>query len=254
MTLKRMAIIGAHSLVENLAVWDGVAPWPPSAYSVDVTNIYCRVGMALFYRPAGVSYNYNIIIDGNSHSDWSYSQGFSAKYGFELSTLAPLTQYDMMSQATSGYTTVQLTQRAPNYIDTLWDVSKPNFLCIWELTNDLASQPIDAATARAHLIDYCTGRKAVNPWPIIVGTCMARSAPNTVNNPNYETERIALNQMIRDDLANGETYLDAIADVGAAPLLQNPLNNTYFITGLHLQNAGMDIAKVYFQNALDSLV
>lgn len=202
---------------------------------------------------------WNIVVDGNSHTLGvggtnvaTMNEGILAANGSPLAT-------DWLALGTSGITTPELTTRAPTRIDPLYNSSiaaAKRILIVWEGTNHIANTvSADASIFYNAIKDYCIARKAANPnWKIIVGTILPRGG-SMANSANYETVRTSVNTSIRDAKTNGETWLDAVADVaGDTTIGENgdSANATYYNTdAIHLKDAGQTIAATYFRDAIN---
>lgn len=203
---------------------------------------------------------WNVVIDGNSHAIGYLGTNSSAIHdGFSATTYAPKSQ-DSINMATAGIATPALITRAASRIDTLYNTSinvNKRIVIVWEGTNDLAltSNRTDVQ-AYNNLKTYCQARKAAG-WKVIIGTILPRT-PTGASNTNYETYRLSVNTMIRNAFLANEGWADAIADVGGDATIGATgaySNTTYFATdGIHLKDAGHNIAKTYFTNAINSIV
>lgn len=201
---------------------------------------------------------WNLLVDGNSHTLGVGGTNVSTiNEGVLAANDGPLAT-DWLALGTSGATTPQLITAAPTKVDPLYDSSisaNKRILIFWEGTNHIANTVSADETIFYNAIkEYCEDRKTANPAiNIIVGTIMPRQSPS---NPDYETVRLAVNDLIRDALTNNEPWLDAIADVGGDATIGATgaaANATYFGDGLHLTDAGQTIAKTYFTSAINTI-
>jgi hypothetical protein len=246
---KRMAILNG-STITDVAVWDGVSPWNPSASSPDITGrIYVGKGQTYVARP-GSSYTHNIIIDGNSIANALRNSG----NGIEAAvTSLGLTTSDYYNVSFSGRTTTGAINNAFSAVDLFYDSLATKNICIfWEGTNDLNLLGLTAAQAYANMKTYGIGRKRAG-FKTIFGTTM----PATGTGYNQEDRRIALNDLLRTAKASGESWIDAIADVGGGSDLGNidtTSDTAIFYDGTHLTAAGHALAMPYFKSALEGLI
>lgn len=262
MPIKKMALLSS-GITQGFAIWDGVTEWdPPGVEQADVTNSgYIKKGWP-FHDRGGNSFNYNFVIDGNSLALAEYytpSQTRAARDGILTAAISPrATQYDLINMAHNGWATPDLAARAANDIDLLYEASilGKNVLVFWEGTNEMHIFGASAATVYNSIKSYCQARKAAG-WKVIVGTLMPRHYSNAGTKDVFDLKRRDVNTMIRDAKTNGETWLDAIADVGSDAILGLAssfyVDSPYSYDGLHLTVTGADIAKGYFKAAVESL-
>lgn len=257
-----MALVSAN-ITQGFAIWDGVSEWdPPGVEQADITNAGFIKKGAPFNDRKGNPHNYNFVIDGNSLAvaDY-YSPVFTRaiRDGILTANISPTpTQYDLINMAHNGWSTPDLASRAANDIDLLYEsaLTTKNVVIFWEGTNEMHIFGASAATVYNSIKSYCQARKAVG-WKVVVGTLMPRHYSNAGTKDVFDIKRRDVNTMIRDARANGETWLDAIADVGSDAILGLAssfyVDSPYSYDGLHLTIAGAEIAKGYFKGAIESL-
>jgi lysophospholipase L1-like esterase len=245
MPIKKMAILNG-STISNVAIWDGVAPWSPSSTAGDITGrIYLGTGHTYAARATG-PYTKNVIIDGNSLA----AQYRYATNGIEAGLIqAGLTAGDIFNNAFSGRTTNGAIQNAFTNVDAFYDSQcSKNLLIFWEGTNDLHLLGLSAAQAYANIKTYCVGRRKAG-FQVLVATIL----PRTGESANQETRRIDLNTMLRTAIANNETWLNGIIDVGADATLGNIAtcaDTSIYYDGTHLTVAGHALLAPIFRDAV----
>lgn len=166
-----------------------------------------------------------IIADGNSLTNTDYSAG-ATSWVWYLAQMYP--DWRIINVACAGKTTPHQAERAPIYVDRLYE---PGAICVmWEVTNDLffGASPEQAIS---NLRAYCLARRAVG-FRVLTMTVLPRRAAG------FEPLRTDANRLMRAqwrEFADG--LLDVAADVvGAAG--QNEDTAYYLLDGTHLNNAG----------------
>lgn len=244
---KKIAVL-KNNLITNIAVWDGISEWDVGdCDECDITDKgYLPFGYAVHAR-YGNNYTHNIVIDGNSLAVGT--SGGNIKACENCIYDSGLTQWDFLNMARDGWTTPNMISQAFSKIDPLYEpaLGDKNILIVWEGINDISSGSTDIQ-AFNNLKSYCQARKLVG-WKIIVGTITPRNGGAT----NQNTKRLSVNTMIRDAFSSNETWLDAIADVGADSQIGGTTSGVYYTDGLHLNSAGHNIAKTYFTAAINLL-
>lgn len=183
-----------------------------------------------------------VICDGNSITD--IEGGGTIAYTRYLAESVPTLR--VVNAAVAGQTTPYLTERAPIYVDRLYE--EDAIVIIWELTNDLIGNDNETTTLN-HLITYCQARLTVG-FRVIVGTCLPRSVPVDAN---FEAQRLSLNTTIRAQYGN---WSHALMDVGGDTTIGATgasTNMTYYADGVHLTSAGEAIVADYALAALNAL-
>lgn len=238
------------NLVTNIAVWDGVSLWaPPDTDKCEILNPNTKFGDPIHARQG--AYTYNIVIDGNSIALVDYGPTTRACEAAVIA--AGLTQYDFINMARNGYQTTQLITDAPLRVDKLYESALigKNIVIIWEGSNDIAAGKTDTQ-AYANIKQYGTDRKAAG-WKVIVATILPRTQASSAN-ANQETYRLSVNSMIRTAKTNGETWIDAVADVASDATmgaLASAANASYYTGGLHPTELGNQLLVSYFTNAIN---
>jgi hypothetical protein len=183
-----------------------------------------------------------VICDGNSITD-AEGNGTIA-YTRYLAESVPTLR--VVNAAVAGQTTPYLTERAPVYIDRLYE--EDAIVIIWELSNDLIGNDNETTTLN-HLITYCQARLAMG-FRVIVGTCLPRSVPVSAT---FEGHRLGLNTTIR---AQYTAWSNGLMDVGADAIIGATgasTNMTYYQDGVHLTSVGEAIVADYALAALNAL-
>lgn len=248
--VKRYALLSGV-FIQNIAIWDEVSPWVPTLDKADVSlNLKARMGGPVNNRN-GNAYTHNIVADGNSLVVGDYGGPVRTVHNGILD--AGLTQYDYIIMARNGWATPDLTSKAANDIDLLYEASlgSKNILVFWEGTNDLNNGKT-AAQAYANIKAYCQARKAAG-WVVIVCTILPRT--NSLN-ANHEASRLEVNESIRTN-AVSEGWADQVVDIGADPLIGltgSASNIFYYSDGLHLTSEGHSVSKTYLSSALMELI
>jgi hypothetical protein len=249
----RHAILDANSVIQNVAEWDGVQPWE---HSTNAKNISNRIGLGVgktYTEHPGI-FTYNIVIDGNSIAAAYSSNSNCIENGI---IDAGLQQSDIFNVAISGRTTRQLITGALAKVDAVYlpSLGDKNICIFWEISNDLALFPSwTAEQAFAAVKSYCVSRKAVG-WKVVVATCLPRIGQG-IDTVDIEERRLGVNQYIRDAFAGGEDWVDAVADVGADPIMGNVStcsNKSYYPDGTHPTVLGHSLCRIYFKETLASL-
>jgi lysophospholipase L1-like esterase len=73
---------------------------------------------------------------------------------------------NVVSVATSGITTQQLTSEAPTKVDPLYRPDALSIVIMWEGTNDIGQYNLNGQTAYGHVQAYCAAR-AARGWLVI---------------------------------------------------------------------------------------
>lgn len=201
---------------------------------------------------------FTIAIDGNSLANGEPTKYSNAMYDGALAANGGVTQEDVRYFSIGAYTTQQLTSRAVALIDPYYNEfptisANRKIYMFWEGTNDLVLTASQTATGCYNNIkNHMIARKAAG-WKTVVGTLLPRNTAVS----GFETNRLLVNQMIRDAFANGETWIDAIADVGGDSNFGQTgqySNTTYYnADGVHMNDAGYAAASVYWKNAINSI-
>jgi lysophospholipase L1-like esterase len=208
--------------------------------------------------------NANLRFDGNSWTNYGEpcfpgeSYGAGAKYPNQLMALSPWNSNGatMVNLATSGQTTEQMIDggacamdgsgvrpAATTFIDSGLEEGRPNILVAIEGGNELffKDKTINEAETYASLVDYYTARRAAG-WKVVAGTILYREwtgasvTPGGDTWPEYNAKVDNINALIR---ANWATFADALADINAAPELDDPTDLTYYVSDqVHPNGAG----------------
>ena len=236
-----------------------------------------KMSMRMFHSmnkttSAGFSFtNANLVFDGNSWTNYgapcfpSESYGPWDKYPNQLLALSPWSSNGstINNRATSGQTTGQMIAggacamdgsgvrgTAEAYVDSQLSLTRPNILVAWEVGNDLFFNG-NATDAYNRIVTYCNTRRAAG-WKVVVGTPLFRqylAGPTPAGDTwsQYNTKIANICSLMR---TNWSTFADAIADMNAAPELDDPLDGTYFVDGVHPSGAGRAVVAQIVSNAI----
>jgi len=161
--------------------------------------------------------------------------------GVIAQTLGP--DWRVTNVGTGGWTVDLLTGEAPRKVDPLFDTSlSKNILIIFAGTNDLGGRHETAKEAFDKLTAYCSARKAVHPWKILVVTPPVAAYPR-VYPPDFDSQMVQYDALIR---RNWKSFADGIIDVAADPRFGAPgaeYNTAFFKASdhTHLTDAGYSI-------------
>ena len=197
---------------------------------------------------------YNIVVcDGNS---LTYGNGSSVVWKAYPATFNMFSTKHAKTTNTGvpGRTTPTQTADLPTNVFPLYDVGAANNIYIgWEGTNDLYINQPGAIAAYNHLITLAQTVKANNPsWKVILGTILPRQTAGTY--AGFEADRLLVNSMLMSS-AMDTGYVDAVANVGADPRLQDPSNLIYYNSDkTNLTDAGYLITARYFAAAVASTI
>jgi lysophospholipase L1-like esterase len=197
----------------------------------------------------------NIVFDGNS-----IVQGKSAVetpfQAVAMGTLG-LTLDNYLNYGLSGQTTPQMTTAGTTRIDPLYNSSlaaKYNVVVAWELTNDIVSGTAEA-TVKTNIQAYCQARKNAG-WKVVVGTCLPRTISGGIGQATFNSIRDSVNTWINANAVSGG-WADAVADVASDATIGETGDNanaTYYSDGVHLTDAGHNLAAPYFSTALSAVM
>lgn len=183
--------------------------------------------------------NANIVCDGNSLTAGSYS---SSPYPNQLLSAvnAIVSGATVVNKGISAQQTTQMIAKAVTDIDSLISSSRPNILCVWEVTNDINYNG-SAATAISNMTTYCQGRKAAG-WKIILMGVIDRNQTTQggLTPTQYRDQLTLANAAMRQNFLTigANVFVDLISDAR----LQNAANGTYFIGDqIHLNGAGNSV-------------
>lgn len=166
-----------------------------------------------------------IIADGNSLTNTDYSDGATSWVWYLAQAYF---DWRIVNVACAGKTTPHQAERAPIYVDRLYE---PGAICImWEVTNDLffGASP---AQAVSNLRAYCQARRTVG-FRVLTLTVLPRRAAD------FEALRTEANRLLR---SQWREFADGLIDVAGDVVGQSGQNEdvTYYLPdGTHLNNAG----------------
>ena len=149
----------------------------------------------------------------------------------------------------------RLSQILPTRADfyNCFEAGKTNYLLIQAATNDFGQTTDSASTVfNNYLLPIITDAKAFSGLNtrVAVETVPARADTAWVADPQKEVERLAYNQMLKD---NAATYGYTVIDRAANPDTQNPNNATFFVNDkLHFLSALYQSCAVYEGPAINA--
>ncbi len=200
---------------------------------------------------------FTIVIDGNSLANGETTKYNNAIYEGALAANGSIGQRDIRYFALGAQTTQQMTSRAAALIDPFYNevasmAASRKIYIGWEGRNDLILNAIDATTCYNNIKALFTARKAAG-WRTIVATIL----PTSTGVANFEANRLAVNQMIRDAKTANESWVDQVADVGGDATMGQTGQNTnvtyYAGDAVHLTTAGFALLAPYFTNAINAV-
>lgn len=224
----------------------GTAPWYGQFDSYALANRACTDGEAATLSPAispraGIA---NLVHDGDS-----LTAGTGMTNGMcwpeQLADLfVGVRKLNICNMGISGWRVTQMntayaTRIAPLY-NAAWDY---NILSCFAGTNDLAAGD-SAATVYNNLKTYWAAAR-VTGWKVEANTII----PGNWETGGMETERLALNVLIRGDASLYEYLADWAGDVR----LQTPTDTTYFYgDAIHLINTGYGVGAAIAKPGYDA--
>jgi lysophospholipase L1-like esterase len=184
------------------------------------------------YTPESVPITTNIVCDGNSLT-FGFG-GINVNYPARLQTLLG-SSYQVTNIGVSGQTTQQMISDFASQVIPLKNNSPgvENILIAWEIGNDIYVNNISGQQAYENFKTYCKLGKVAG-YKVVAITSTTR-AGYSGNPPNFEANRKAANQLIRD---NWLTFCDTVIDLTAHPSLNNSSDTTYFTDLVHFTDAG----------------
>lgn len=202
----------------------------------DGVNQFLRTANSLPYQTPSVaatatpSANPKIVIDGDSHSA-------NPTYQTKLAALLPGT-YTYVNYAVPGNginLTGQSSQLVPSYDGTRYCIA-----IIWagqnELANATPSPSSNGMIVAFRMRRYTERTLRIGYRHVVVGTATKRNFAGDIG--TYEAQRTIFDNFIT---SNPTLFGNFIADIGAAPNLQNTADTTYFQTDqAHLTGTGYD--------------
>lgn len=203
---------------------------------------YSALGSRGIVTPPGPDlsrfYNANIVTDGNSliQTPNTYAQ---TSIPLELAKRDPFdvnATYQNFGQ--NGQGTLNMIADAATQIDPLFVPGRLNILIVWEIFNELGGSAYTPQQAVDHMTSYIQGRKAINPWKVVL-----------LNVHHYTanlTKIAAANAIIGNHTDNfywrDTMGADVLVDIFNEPLLQDNDNLTYYVGDkLHFATAGQEI-------------
>jgi lysophospholipase L1-like esterase len=184
------------------------------------------------------------LYDGDSRT---YGTGVTGRntYPAQLSALFS-NRNEELNYGVLGQTQVDMNADAATQVDTKYNPSgrRRNVVLAWGGHNDLYNSR-SAADTYADISTYVTARKAVG-FKVVVGTIVKSQQ---LTGPK-ETARQSLNTLILANTAGA----DGVADVGAAPELQNYDDTNYFTDKTHFTAAGNAAVAREFYTPLRNLL
>lgn len=211
-----------------------------------------------YYGFTGVTAStWNIVVDGNSiTAGYVSTTVWATDAGIREANGSPGI-IDYKNFAKAGIETPGMTLRGAETIDPWYQSDYPankRMLIVSEIGNDLANLSQTDTGAYNNIKAYCQARKAAKNWPIILCTCLPRTAAGI--NANFETYRLSVNSQILSN-AISEGWADAIADFGGDATIGATGasdDTTYYNTDkIHLNATGQGIAKTYITSAINTI-
>jgi lysophospholipase L1-like esterase len=216
-----------------------VAIWHKSLYQqTDLLDRLWNGGMGLghpFYTPSHV-----LVFDGDSLTWGGGEAQYPRPYPYQtITSLGGF--YDWHNTGVAGRSFQQIIDAAPAAVDSKLVAGKKNICIIAGGTNDLYPNGTSktAVDVENYYQTYVSARKAAG-WDKVLVTTMTAGDPATVD-PDFETERQALNTWLR---ANYASFADGLVDPGGDAIIgdvANCGNTDYFTDRLHLTTAGYAI-------------
>ncbi len=220
--------------------------------------------------------NANLVFHGNSWTNYGSpcfpgtNYGPGGKYPEQMAALSPWSTNGatFLNLATEGQTTQQMidggvcamdgsgtTTAATTFIDGRLVSGRLNGLAAIEGGNDLYFNG-NVTDAYNRLVTYYSARKAAG-WKVVAGTVLYRNWSGVTVTPGgdtwsqYNVKVDALNALIR---ANWASFSNALADINAAPELDDPNDLTYFTSDkVHPNGAGRGVMAQLVSNAFLSV-
>jgi lysophospholipase L1-like esterase len=145
----------------------------------------------------------NSLVNGNTLANW-----LTEAWPYRLET-ALAGEYVVWTYGFPSRRTLDLTGIRPISVDT--KVATPftrNIAIAWEITNDLFLDDDTDTNTYNRYKTLCQDLQAAG-FEVIAMTCLPRTQTGTP--ANFETKRLSINQMIRDNLAE---FADELVDIG----------------------------------------
>lgn len=158
------------------------------------------------FRPGLV----NMVFDGNSLT-WGNGGGPWPDF---LASMAPLNGYATIRNfAVNGQTTEQMNS-SPSDVDNAWADGKLNVLVLWEGTNSMAGGNRTAQQAFDSMANYITGRKALQPWRVVLINTLPRQASTQAATDLLNAKLDEYNALLKSNLAQmgGDLLVDLRQD------------------------------------------
>ena len=124
-------------------------------------------------------------------------------------------------------------------------LSHRNIACVWIGSNDLYT--FTGTQVHTALISYCNKLRTMG-YRVVVSTITPRSTYPT----NWDTERLALNTLIRN---NYQTYADKLVDLANVTELNTNIGSSpYYIDDVHFSAVGYQIVADNFITQIQTLL
>lgn len=206
-----------------------------------------------------IAYGARIVCDGNSLT-------YGANASNQLTTSYPgvmqaepnlvAINAKVYNKGVNGQTTQQMQADAATDIDPLYTRSVRSMVVFWEGGNDFSFNNIIADSVYAHIVRYCTERRAVG-FKIVAVTIPYRDQTLFTNSSGlsdaaYDAERLAVNAMM---MSGWTTFADAIVDLASKPgfTSYNPVDGYYHTDHLHFTDLGYSVIEGYIYGAVKTL-
>ena len=212
---------------------------PTSGSAVTVSDTSTSANLTLT-NPAVL---YNAVFLGNS----LFVNGSPTIAAATAALLGPT--WEFTNSGHSAQTTANIITNYASWGAAFYDGSKSANICvIFEITNDLYFNA-SAATAYNNIVTLA-GMAVATGFKVVVLTALPRGEFGTSTIPGnlgqqqqlHESRRNTVNNSIR---ANWRSFCHGIVDLGDNPLFSPPgnaANSTYYLDGVHLNQAGDTVA------------
>lgn len=195
-----------------------------------------------------------IVFDGNSLTNSGTPNGYGngLKYPEVIKLINPFHKNGSVftNVAVSGQTNQQMIDDAVAQVDSLYNPSKKCIVVAWEIGNDLYFNG-DQSLALSRFITYCQARRAAG-FKVIAVTPTRRDLGGTTPAGDTWAEYNTMVDNICTQMRSGfSVYADGLADIAADVRLQNPLDTTYYVDGVHHNGAGrVIIAEIVYNEIM----
>jgi lysophospholipase L1-like esterase len=187
-----------------------------------------------------------VVCQGDSIT-YGYANPGQVTQPYPLQLAGILSGWDTYNLGINGLRADQLATQFTATTAPYWRPFRSrNILALQAGTNDLF-QAGTTADVLTRLATWYSNAAALG-FRVVLHTLTPSTAAGTP--AGFEANRLSINASLR--AASPGTYFDALADVGADPVIGNVANcgnTTYFIDGLHLTNVGYSVWALYTKAA-----